>query len=248
MSARIALVTGASRGIGRAAALELARQGWRVIATARAQKALEKLDDEIKALGGEATLVPLDLRDLDGIDRLGGALFERFGKLDGLAACAGVLGSLTPAHQASPALMDEVMSVNFTANWRLIRAMHPLLRASDAGRAVFVTSSAARNPRAYWGPHAASKAALDALVASYAAECAITPIRANLFDPGATRTAMRAKAYPGEDPLTLPTPEEVAPAIVAMLGAEYGENGQSIRYSKRRHSGGAERDREPRGS
>ncbi len=229
---RIALITGASRGIGRAVALELARQGWRVVATARAQKALEKLDDEIKALGGEATLVPLDLRDLDGIDRLGGALYERFGKLDGLAACAGVLGALTPAHQASPALMEEATAVNFTANWRLIRAMHPLLRASDSGRAVFVTSGAARNPKAYWGAYAASKAALDALVTSYAAECAVTPIRANLFNPGPTRTAMRAKAYPGEDPATLPTPEQVAPAIAALLGAEYDENGAWVEWRR----------------
>jgi NAD(P)-dependent dehydrogenase (short-subunit alcohol dehydrogenase family) len=229
---RIALVTGASRGIGRAVALELARQGWRVVATARAQKALEKLDDEIKALGGEATLVPLDLRDLDGIDRLGGALYERFGRLDGLAACAGVLGALTPAHQASPALMEEVTAVNFTANWRLIRAMHPLLRASDSGRAVFVTSGAARNPKAYWGAYAASKAALDALATSYAAECAVTPIRANLFNPGPTRTAMRAKAYPGEDPNTLPTPEQVAPAIVALLMAQCEQNGAWVEFRR----------------
>lgn len=229
---RIALVTGASRGIGRAVALELAREGWRVLATARAQKALEKLDDEIKALGGEATLVPLDLRDLDGIDRLGGVLYERFGRLDGLAACAGVLGSLTPAHQASPALMEEVTAVNFTANWRLIRAMHPLLRASDSGRAVFVTSGAARNPKAYWGAYAASKAALDALVTSYAAECAVTPIRANLFNPGATSTAMRAKAYPGEDPNTLPTPEQVAPAIVTLLMAKCEQNGAWIEFPR----------------
>ncbi len=225
---RIALVTGASRGIGRAVALQLAREGWRVVATARSQKALEILDDEIKALGGEATLVPLDLRDFDGIDRLGGALFERFGKLDGLAACAGALGSLTPAHQASPSLMEEVTAVNFTANWRLIRAMHPLLRTSDAGRAVFLTSSVARAPRAYWGPYAATKAALEALVMSYAAEIAITTIRVNLFNPGPTRTAMRAKAYPGEDPMTLATPEDVAPAIVAMLAADYAANGDCL--------------------
>ncbi len=231
-SQRIALVTGASRGIGRAVALELARQGWRLVATARAQKALEKLDDDIKAIGGEATLVPLDLRDLDGVDRLGAALYERFGKLDGLAACAGVLGSLTPAHQASPALMEEVLAVNFTANWRLIRAMHPLLRASDAGRAVFVTSGAARNPKAYWGAYAASKAALDALITSYAAECAVTPIRANLFNPGPTRTAMRAKAFPGEDPATLPAPEEVAPTIVKMLEAEYEKNGTWVEWRR----------------
>jgi NAD(P)-dependent dehydrogenase (short-subunit alcohol dehydrogenase family) len=228
----IALVTGASRGIGRAVALELARQGWRVVCTARSQKALEALDDEIKAAGGEATLVPLDLRDYDGIDRLGGALFERFGKLDALAACAGALGALTPAHQASPALMDEVMGVNFTANQRLIRAMHPLLRAAEAGRAVFISSGAARDPKAYWGPYAASKAALEALVRCYAAENAVTPIRANLFNPGPVRTAMRAKAFPGEDPMTLPTPEHVAPAIVAMLGADYAESGELVRYAR----------------
>lgn len=226
----IALVTGASRGIGRAVALELARQGWRVVCAARSQKALEALDDEIKALGGEATLVPLDLRDFDGIDRLGGALFERFGKLDGLAACAGALGALTPAHQASPALMDDVMGVNFTANQRLIRAMHPLLRAADAGRAVFISSGAARDPKAYWGPYAASKAALEALVRCYAAENAITPIKANLFNPGPVRTAMRAKAFPGEDPMTLPTPEDVAPAIAKMLRADYAASGELIRF------------------
>ncbi len=229
---RIALVTGASRGIGRALALELARRGWRLVCTARAQKALEKLDDEIKAQGAEATLVPLDLRDGDAIDRLGAALYERFGKLDGLAACAGALGALTPVHQASPALMDEVMAVNFTANQRLIRAMHPLLRASDAGRAVFISSGAARAPKAYWGPYAASKAAIEALVACYAAEIAITPIRANLFNPGPVRTAMRAKAFPGEDPMTLPAPEEVAPQIAALLRAECARNGELVRFEK----------------
>jgi NAD(P)-dependent dehydrogenase (short-subunit alcohol dehydrogenase family) len=229
---RLALVTGASRGIGRAVALDLAREGWRVVCVARAQKALEALDDEIKQIGaGEATLVPLDLRDGDAIDRLGGVLYERYGKLDALAACAGALGALTPVHQASPALMDEVLAVNFSANQRLIRALHPLLRASDAGRAVFVSSGAAKNPRAYWGPYAASKAALEALVVSYAAENEITPIRANLFNPGPTRTAMRAKAFPGEDPLTLPTPEQVAPQIVAMLRADYGANGELVRFA-----------------
>lgn len=230
---RIALVTGASRGIGRAVALELTRQNWRVIVIARATKALEALDDEIKALGGEASLVPHDLRDYDGIDRLGGALFERFGQLDGLAACAGVLGSLTPTHQVTPSIMEETFGVNFIANWRLIRAMHPLLRASDAGRAVFVTSGASKNPRAYWSPYAASKAALDAMVTSYAAELNVTPIKANLFNPGPTRTAMRAKAFPGEDPMTLPTPEEVAPAIVAMLAPSYTQNGAWIQFERR---------------
>jgi len=231
---RIALVTGASRGIGRAVALELARRGWRVVAVARAQKALEQLDDRIKGVGGEATLVPLDLRDYAAIDQLGAALFERFGKLDGLAACAGALGSLTPAHQATPAIMDEVMAVNFMANQRLIRAMHPLLRESDAGRAVFVTSGASRNPKAYWAPYAASKAALDAMVTSYAAELNnVTPMKANMFNPGPTRTAMRAKAFPGEDPMTLPTPEDVAPTIADMLAPDYAQNGAWVQYERK---------------
>jgi NAD(P)-dependent dehydrogenase (short-subunit alcohol dehydrogenase family) len=230
---RLALVTGASRGIGRAVALELARQNWRVIAVARAQKALEKLDDDIRALGGEATLIPLDLRDGASIDQLAAPLFERFGKLDGLASCAGALGSLTPAFQATPAIMDETIQVNFLANQRLIRALHPLLRGSDAGRAVFLTSGASKNPRAYWAPYAASKAALDALVISYAAEIGnVSNVRANLFNPGPTRTAMRAKAFPGEDPMTLPAPEEVAPPIVAMLQPDYAENGAWVQFER----------------
>jgi NAD(P)-dependent dehydrogenase (short-subunit alcohol dehydrogenase family) len=229
---RIALVTGASRGIGRAVALELARRNWRVVCVARSQKALEALDDEIKAEGGEATLVPLDLRDYAGIDQLGGALFERFGRLDALAACAGALGALTPAHQATPGVIEETIGVNYIANHRLIRAMHPLLRASDAGRAVFLSSGVARKQRAYWGPYAASKAALDALVMCYAAELEVTPIKANIFNPGPTRTSMRAKAFPGEDPMTLPAPEEVAPAIVAMLEPAYQENGAWVQFER----------------
>lgn len=229
---RVALVTGASRGIGRAVALELARQGWRVVATARSQKALESLDDAIKALDGEATLVPLDLRDFNGIDALSAALFDRFGKLDGLAACAGALGSLTPVQQATPSVMDEVTGVNFTANWRLIRAMHPLLRASDAGRAVFLTTGEAPKSRAYWAPYAATKAALETLVRCWAAELEVTPVKANLFNPGPTRTAMRAKAYPGEDPNTLQRPEDVAAAITAMLAPSYGENGALVEFKR----------------
>ncbi len=232
-NSRIALVTGASRGIGRAVALELGRRGWRVVCVARAQKALEALDDEIKAGGaGEATLVPLDLSDYAGIDRLAAALYERFGRIDALAACAGALGALTPAHQATPAVMEETTAINYLANQRLIRATHPLLRASDAGRAVFLTSGVSRNPRAYWGPYAASKAALDALVMCWAAELEVTPIRANIFNPGPTRTAMRAKAFPGEDPMTLPAPEELAPAIVQMLEPAYAENGVWVQWKR----------------
>lgn len=229
---RVALVTGASRGIGRAVALELARRGWRVVATARSQKALEKLDDSIRALGGEATLVPMDIRDFGGIDQLGAALFERFGKLDGLAACAGVLGAVTPAHQVTPGVMEEAIGVNYLANHRLIRSLHPLLRLSDSGRAVFVTSGIATNIHAYFSPYAASKAALDALVKTYAAELNVTPIKANLFSPGPVRTAMRAKAFPGEDPMTLPTPDDVAPAIADMLEPGYAANGETVRFQR----------------
>jgi NAD(P)-dependent dehydrogenase (short-subunit alcohol dehydrogenase family) len=199
---------------------------------ARAQKALEKLDDDIRALGGEATLVPMDLKDYAGIDQLGAALFERFGRLDGLAACAGALGSLTPAHQATPSVMEETIGVNFMANQRLIRSMHPLMRESDAGRAVFLTSGVATEPRAYWAPYAASKAALESLVQCYAAELNITPMKANIFSPGPVRTAMRAKAFPGEDPMTLPTPADVAPAIVDMLEPSYDANGVTVRFQR----------------
>jgi NAD(P)-dependent dehydrogenase (short-subunit alcohol dehydrogenase family) len=229
---RVALVTGASRGIGRAVALELARRGWRVVAAARSQKALEKLDDDIRDLGGEATLVPMDLRDYGGIDQLGAALFERHGKLDGLAACAGVLGAVTPAHQVTPSVMDDAMGVNVIANYRLIRSLHPLLRASDAGRAVFITSGIATSTLAYFSPYAASKAALDALVKTYAAELNVTPIKANLFSPGPVRTAMRAKAFPGEDPMTLPAPAEVAPQIADMIEPSYAANGEIVRFAR----------------
>ena len=231
---KVVLVTGASRGIGRAAAIALAREGWHIIAAARAQRALEQLDDDIKAAGGAATLVPLDLKDGEGIDRLGGAIHERWGQLDGLAACAGVLGPLTPAHQASPGVIAEVMTVNFFANHRLVRALHPVLRAAPAGRAVFLTSGVARNPRAYWSPYAASKTALEAFVQCYAAELSITSVRANLLNPGPTRTAMRAKAYPGENPETLKPPEEVAPLIVNLLREECELNGALIAYDAQR--------------
>jgi NAD(P)-dependent dehydrogenase (short-subunit alcohol dehydrogenase family) len=229
---RIAVVTGASRGIGRAAALELARRNWRIIALARSQKALESLDDEVRALGGEATLIPIDLRDMIAIDALAAPLLERFGRIDGLAACAGALGTLTPVQQIAPAAMDETITLNYLANQRLIRALHPLLRASEAGRAVFVTSGAATTPHAYWGPYSASKAALDALVKVYAKEVEITPIRANLFSPGPTRTAMRAKAFPGEDPETLPPPEEVVLQMAPMLKANYTANGEIVRFQR----------------
>ncbi|MFZ4601028.1 MAG: SDR family NAD(P)-dependent oxidoreductase [Caulobacterales bacterium] len=229
----IALVTGASRGLGRAAAIALAQAGWRIIAVARSQKALEELDDEITRLTGEgATLTPLDLKDHDGIDRLGAALFERFRRLDGLVACAGVLGELTPLFQARPRMMEEVLSVNVTANYRLIRAMDPLLRQSSAPRVVFVTSGAAHKNTAYWGPYALSKAALEAMALTYAAEVRITPIKVNLLSPGPVRTAMRNKAFPGEDPLTLPTPEDVAPLFLELMSSACTRHGEIVRFER----------------
>ena len=237
MDRRIVLVTGASRGIGRAAALELAKAGNHVIATARSEKALTKLDDEIQAAAGHpGTLIPLDLRDMNAIDRLASALLERFGRLDGLLGNAGVLGTLGPLENISPAAFQETVEVNFTSNWRLIRAVHPLLRMSDAGRALFVTSGIVPRPRAFWGVYGATKAALETMIACYADEVEKTPIRVNLFDPGAVRTEMRFKAMPGEDPLTLPTPQEVAATIPQYLAAECALHGERIVFAKRAKS------------
>ena len=234
MDRRIILVTGASRGIGRAAALELAKAGHHVIATARSEKALTKLDDEIlAATNHSATLIPLDLRDMNAIDRLASALLERFGRLDGLLGNAGVLGTLGPLENISPGAFQETLDVNFTANWRLIRAVHPLLRMSEAGRALFVTTGIVPRPRAFWGVYGATKAALETMIACYADEIEKTPIRVNLFDPGAVRTEMRFKAMPGEDPLTLPTPAEVAATIPQYLSPECHLHGERIVFAKR---------------
>ncbi len=231
MDRRVILVTGASKGIGRAAALALAHAGNHVIATARSEKALTKLDDEIKAATGHnATLIPLDLRDGAAIDRLASALLERFGRLDGLLGNAGVLGTLGPLEQITPAAFQETMDVNFTANWRLIRALHPLLRVSEAGRALFMTSGVVPRPRAYWGIYGASKAALETMIACYADETEKTPIRVNLFDPGGTRTEMRFKAMPGEDRSLLPTPEEVASALPFYLSPECKAHGERVEF------------------
>ncbi|MEQ1782292.1 MAG: SDR family NAD(P)-dependent oxidoreductase [Hyphomonadaceae bacterium] len=231
---RIILVTGASKGIGRAAALELAKAGNHIIATARSQKALTALDDEILAATGKnATLIPLDLRDVNAIDRLAGALLDRFGRLDGLMGNAGVLGTLGPLENISPSSFAETLETNFTANWRLIRAVHPLLRMSDAGRALFVTSGVVPRPRAFWGVYAATKAALETMIACYADEIEKTPIRVNLFDPGAVRTEMRFKAMPGEDQLTLPTPAEVAATLPPYFAPEFTQHGQRLVFAKR---------------
>lgn len=234
MDRRIVLVTGASKGIGRAAALELAKAGNHVIATARSEKALTKLDDDIlEATGHSATLIPMDLRDTASIDRLASALLERFGRLDGLLGNAGVLGTLGPLENISPAAFQETLDVNFTANWRLIRAVHPLLRMSEAGRALFLSSGIVPRPRAFWGVYGATKAALETMIACYADEIEKTPIRVNLFDPGAVRTEMRFKAMPGEDPLTLPTPAEVASVLPQYLSAECNLHGERIEFAKR---------------
>ena len=222
---KIALVTGASRGIGRAVARALGRQGAHVIAVARTVGGLEELDDEISAAGGAATLVPLSLDDGAGIDRLGGAIFERWKRLDVLVGNAGVLGPVTPLAHVAPKEWDEVMAINLTANWRLIRSLDPLLRRSEAGRAIFVSSGVAHNLRAYWGPYAVSKAALEAMVRVYAAEIAKTQARANLLNPGPTRTAMRARAMPGEDPESLPPPEALEDAFLKLASADFTENG-----------------------
>lgn len=224
LDGRVTLVTGATRGLGYAASLALAKAGSHIIAAGRTQGGLEDLDDEIKAMGRECTLVPMDLKNPDGIDQLGGIIYERWGRLDGLFSNAGVLGDITPAPHVEPKTFDEVMAVNFTANYRLIRSLDPLLRESKAGRALFVTSGVATSRRAFWGAYAASKSALETFVQSYAKEMAITNVKVNLLNPGAVRTAMRAKAIPGEDPSKLPDPSDVAPLVVEMLSSTYMAN------------------------
>ncbi len=225
----MALVTGASRGIGRAVALRFAEEGARLILTARTQGALEEVDDEVRKLGDGATLVAEDLTDFDTIDRMGATVFERFGRLDALVGNAGQLGVLGPIGHTDPETWDQVMAVNVTANWRLIRGFDPLLRASQSGRAIFVTSAIAQAPRAYWGAYAVSKAALETMVLTYAAEVAKTRVRVNLIDPGATRTAMRARAFPGEDPMTLKTPESLAGLFVELADAACTRHGEVVR-------------------
>jgi NAD(P)-dependent dehydrogenase (short-subunit alcohol dehydrogenase family) len=232
-ASRIALVTGASRGIGYATACALAKQGAHIIAVARTQGGLEELDDEIRKNGGKATLVPLSLTDVDGIARLGAALYERHGKLDILVGNAGVAGPSSPLGHIDLKPWNDVIAVNVTANFQLIRCMEPLLRKSDAGRAVFITSGAANKAPAYIGPYAASKAALEALVRVWAHETATTPIRVNLFNPGPIRTRMRASVFPGEDPTTLDTPEQAAAYIVPMCAPKWTETGRFYDYQTR---------------
>jgi len=231
LSDRIALVTGASRGIGRAAAKALAAAGAQVVAVARTQGALEELDDEIRAAGGpRPTLVPMDIVEGANLDQLGFILHERFGRLDILVHAAAILGPLTPVSHIEPAHWERVFAANTTASYRLIRAMERLLRGSSAGRAIFLTTSVASRPRAFWGPYAASKAAMDAIVRTWADELEQTQIRAVLLNPGAMRTRMRAEAMPGEDPATLPDPSEIGPLIVELVQGERGLPTETVQF------------------
>src|SRR5215467_10336373 len=231
---RVALVTGASRGIGAATALALAKAGAHVVAVARTVGGLEELDDAIHKAGGSTTLVPLDVTDFEGLARLAGALNERYGRLDILIGNAGIAGPSSPLDHITLKDWDEVMKVNVTANWQLICAMDALLRRSDAGRAVFVTSGRAHNMGAYRGLYSTSKAALEAVVRTYAAETERTAVRVNLINPGPTRTRMRAQVMPGEDPMTLPPPEAIAEAIVPLCMPEFSETGRLYDFPTRK--------------
>lgn len=224
LAEKIVLVTGASRGIGRASALILAKAGAHIVATARTEAALEELDDEIfAATGKHATLVPLDLTDGDAIDQLGGVIHQRFGRIDTLVHSGAMLGGLSPVAHIAPAQWDKVLTTDLTATFRLIRSFEALLRAAPGGgKAIFLTSKLAVAPRAFWGPYAAAKAGLEALVKSWADEIEHTGVRAVLLDPGPMRTRMRAEAYPGEDPLTLPDPSEIGPLVLELALGEHG--------------------------
>ena len=225
---RIALVTGASRGIGAAVSIRLAELGAHVILVARTQGGLQEVDDAIRAFDGTATLTLLDLTEFDKIDQLGAALFERYKKLDILVGNAGLLGTLGPIIHLDPKVWDQTIAVNLTANWRLIRSLDPLLRQSDAGRAVFITSTAGQIARAYWGVYAVSKGGLEMLVKTYSHEVEKTNIKVNLFNPGGTRTNMRAEAFPGEDPMTIKTPDYIAKQIVELTLPSYTVNGETV--------------------
>ena len=232
LSGRVALVTGASRGIGAAVAVELARRGVHVVITARTQGGLEETDDAIRAGGGAATLLPLDLMDGVALDALGPSLFERFRRLDIMVANAGALGVLTPVPHILPDDWAEVVGVNVSANWRLIRTCGPLLLAAEAGRAVFVTSGIVRRPTAYWGAYGATKAALAHLALTWAEETRTSRLRVNLADPGPVGTRLRARAFPGEDPKKPARPEEVAPGIADLCGAEETRHGEVVRVGR----------------
>lgn len=227
---RIVLVTGASRGIGRAVAKAFAQDGAHVILLARTVGGLEELDDEIRAAGGTATLVTLDLRQGDKVDQLGPSIFQRWAKLDVLVGNAGVLGPLSPLPHITSDAFTEVIDINLTANWRLMRSLEPLLRRSDAGRAIFVSSGAAKSNAAYWGPYSAAKAGMEALARTWAAELSSTPVRINIINPGPIRTGMRAKAFPGEDPMTLKTPEDIVPLFLQLADPGLTDTGKVYNF------------------
>jgi NAD(P)-dependent dehydrogenase (short-subunit alcohol dehydrogenase family) len=228
LAGRLALITGASRGLGAAVARRFAAEGAQLVLVARTVGGLEETDDAVRDAGGSATLVPLDLTDFDAIDRLGQSLHERFGRLDIVVGNAGGLGTLSPLGHIRVRDWTEVINLNLTANWRLIRSLDPLLRASEAGRAIFVTDSLARRPQAFWGAYAASKAGLDALVRVYADETERTGLRVNLIDPGRLRTRLRARAFPGEKPESVPGPESVTDAFVALAEAGCTRHGELL--------------------
>ncbi len=231
LDGKIALITGASRGIGAAVAVRFAAAGAHLVLAARTVGGLEEVDDQIRSAGGSATLVPLDLRDFIKIDELAAAILDRWGRLDILVGNAAEFGTFSPLGHVDPATWGEVMDLNLTANWRLIRAMDPLLRAAPAGRAIFVTSGVARGVFPYWGPYAVSKAGLEMLVRIYAGEIAKTRVRANLIDPGIIRTRLRARAFPGENPAHLAPPESVADAFLALALSECSRNGEVVMAS-----------------
>ena len=222
---KVALVTGASRGIGRAIAKALALQGAHVVALARTKGGLEELDDEIRAAGGEISLVRLDLKDGAKIDALGPTLYERWKRLDIFVGNAGILGPLSPLGHISEADWSAELAINLTANWRLLRTLDPILRLAPAAGVLFMTSGAAERCRAYWGPYSVSKAALDALAKTYAHEVASTNVKVNLLDPGRIRTRMRAQAYPGEDEKTVPAPDAIVPLALSLLTPEVTTSG-----------------------
>ena len=233
LAGKVALITGASRGLGAAVGERIAREGAHVVLVARTVGGLEEVDDRIRARGnaadgGGATLVPFDLRDFIKIDELAAALYERYGRLDILVGNAATFGVFTPLPHLDPAVWDEVVALNLTANWRLIRAMDPLLRAAPAGRAIFVTSRLSRDAQPYYGPYAVSKAALETMVRIYAGEVGRTTVRANLIDPGIVATRLRARIFPGEDPSRHPTPAAIAEHFVPLATADCTRNGELV--------------------
>jgi NAD(P)-dependent dehydrogenase (short-subunit alcohol dehydrogenase family) len=233
---KVVLVTGASRGIGRAAALACARAGMQVIATGRAQKALEDLDDEIRRMGGlPATIVPMDLTDFDAIDRLGGALFQRYGRLDGMIHAAAHLGELTLVAHATPRMGEQMIATNLTASWRLIRSMEPLLIQAPASRVIFFTSGVAHHPRAHWGLYAATKAGVEAMAKCWADEIEFKKVVVTVLNPGGVATMMRKNAFPGEDQATLPQPEQLSSLILELMSESHTQTGTTVHFRETEH-------------